>query len=140
MHVSGSIDRWRSMTGPLAAIVFLFMGMGPTSADEIIDQCSLPTGLVAPMLAIEPRTSDCAPTDACAMELVRTARKLADEHPDLTPVHRSYQDLARTIGGQVFDDVLNRYRIRLEYRPSDPASNYLSARIDPGDPADIRAA
>jgi hypothetical protein len=92
------------------------MGMGLAVADEPNDQCSLPTELIAPLLAIEPRTSDCAPSDPCATELVKTARELADKHPDLTPVHRSYQDLARDIGGDTFDEVSDRYRLRLVAR------------------------
>jgi thiol-disulfide isomerase/thioredoxin len=130
----------RSITTQLAAIIFLFMGMWSAHADEFFDQCSLPPELVGPMLEIEPGTTDCAPSDLCATELVKTARSLADEHPDLTPLQRSYQDLARGIGGDVFEEVSDQYQLRLEQRPNDAASHYLAARIDPSDPGEVRAA
>lgn len=114
---------------PPIVILLILLSLSATGRAQPVDQCALPPDLVGPALRIEPRTSDCAAGDPCATELVNMARALADEHPDLVQIQRSYQDLARAVGGAGFDEVRDRFRRRLDEHPDDAASIYLAARI-----------
>ncbi len=76
MGHSGHAQRPRSVMYLLAAVAFLLWGLGSAGAGELIDQCSLPPELIAPMLEIDPMTSDCSLRDDCARELASMAREL----------------------------------------------------------------